>query len=344
MSNMKILCVGDPHIKESSVVETEVLVLAIIKAINEHDPEVVVIMGDTLHNHERINCTIQVIATRFFERILEALSKKSKLYVLIGNHDICDPHSFLTEYHAFYSLKNKNYRMKIIDKPTIDNISGYNLMFVPFVPNGRFKEACETVTTTEEIVENVATIFCHQELTGAKIENFVSDVEDFPAEMPLCVAGHIHKYHVVSDNLIYVGTPYQHRFGEDTDKALLLLNYSEEDITPTRIRLENIPLKIKMIISKDEFEKLDELSESDNYKIEIYGYSEEIQALKLSEKHMKLKKMSNVKLLYSILDDKSAPKTEKPTVLVPFRKRLEEILGDNTKKLEIHDTICKKIY
>ena len=144
MEAFKILCIGDPHIKESSVIETQILGDKIVETINNEHPEIVVVMGDTLHNHEKINCTIQVMAVKFFERILEA-SPDLKLYVIIGNHDIPNPHDFLPETHAFYSLKGRDRRLIIVDKPIIAKHRWCNFLFVPFVPPGRFREACYPV-------------------------------------------------------------------------------------------------------------------------------------------------------------------------------------------------------
>ena len=46
----------------------------------------------------------------------------------------------MTEEHPFSSLKNSNENLVIVDKTYYEN----NFCFVPYVPNGRFKEAIET--------------------------------------------------------------------------------------------------------------------------------------------------------------------------------------------------------
>lgn len=346
MEEFKILCIGDPHIKESSVIETQILGDKIVETINAEHPEIVVVMGDTLHNHEKINCTIQVMAVKFFERILEA-SPDLKLYVIIGNHDIPNPHEFLPDTHAFYSLKGRDRRLVIVDKPVIAKHRWCNFLFVPFVPPGRFREACELVIPFEEVPEKISTIFCHQEFNGIMMENHspANDSENYPSDFPLCVAGHIHKYQVVGDNLFYTGTPYQHRFGEDTDKALLCLDFAGDEITPKRVFVSGIPLKKSFTVSKDEFMDL-EVNQTDNYKIEVYGYEGEITSLKLSEKHSSLKKMKNVKILYSVMSERAAHEEKlKDIVSLSFKQRLEDLVkGQNDPvKLKMHEMICKKV-
>lgn len=344
MFDIKILCIGDPHIKESSIVETEILIDKVLDAIYKHCPDIIVIMGDVLHNHEKINCVMQVHAIKFFEKVLSSMSQSSRLYVLIGNHDIYNPHMFLTEFHAFYSLKDKDSRMKIVDKPIIDRFGSYNFLFVPFVPAGRFLEACESCVPIDQISSSVSAIFCHQEFTGAMLDNRVSDVERYPSNFPLCVAGHIHKYHIVSDNLIYVGTPYQHRFGEDTDKALLLLGFNEDQILMDRIRIDKIPLKKDLVLSKEEFENLELQDDFNKYKIEIYGCEGEIKSLKLSEKYSKLKGLKNVKLSFTIQSERKSRSLDNQTSS-SFKERLEDFLlkENDALKLDFHRFISKKI-
>lgn len=340
MEDFKVLCIGDPHIRESSTIETGILSDFIDSIIGDHDPDVVVVMGDTLHNHEKINCSVQVIAVKFFERIVEKLKPSAKLFVLIGNHDICDPYSFLPENHAFYSLKDKDQRLVIVDTPRVEKFGGYHFMFCPYVPDGRFREACAGFNFNE-----VSTLFCHQEFSGVKVEDFVSEAEDYSDAMPLCVAGHIHKYQVVADNLIYVGTPYQHRFGEDTDKALLMLTYKESEIIPERLRLEGVPLKIAHVVSCEEFHGVVATIDSFNrYKIEIFGYDNEIRSLKMTDEFLAVQKMQNVKVSVSIVSDRSKHLSEekmKEIISLSFRERLENSLRElkNEKLNELHREI-----
>jgi DNA repair exonuclease SbcCD nuclease subunit len=83
-------------------------------------------------------------------------------------------------------------------------------------------------------------IFAHQEFHGGWLGHTVSTVGDpWPvmeshpqthqlARLPLVISGHLHDYHTLP-NVWYVGTPYQQRFGEAVDKALLLITLTSSE-------------------------------------------------------------------------------------------------------------------
>jgi DNA repair exonuclease SbcCD nuclease subunit len=64
-------------------------------------------------------------------------------------------------------------------------------------------------------------IFAHQEFYGCKMGAVKSIVGDkWSIKNPLVISGHIHEYQEPQANIIYVGTPIQHGFGDQNDKTI----------------------------------------------------------------------------------------------------------------------------
>jgi len=82
---MKILAIGDPHFKTDNIDEVNMFIERLEKlAINEQ-PNLIVILGDILHTHERLHVSP---LNKAYE-LVEKMRKISKTVVLVGNHDMC---------------------------------------------------------------------------------------------------------------------------------------------------------------------------------------------------------------------------------------------------------------
>ena len=100
---MNFLLIGDPHFKNDNAYESNQLIEEIYKLIKKNNYDKIIILGDILDTHEKINLRPFLKATEFIIN----LSKITKTYVLIGNHDRRNNNIFLTEEHPFLALKNK---------------------------------------------------------------------------------------------------------------------------------------------------------------------------------------------------------------------------------------------
>lgn len=92
-----VLCIGDPHFKGDNKHETDLMELQVRELIIKLNPTFVVVLGDILHTHEKIDLRANKRATSFL-RMLRSVS--NWLYVLIGNHDRPDNNVFLTDDHV----------------------------------------------------------------------------------------------------------------------------------------------------------------------------------------------------------------------------------------------------
>ena len=54
---MKVIAIGDPHFKTSNIVEVEMFIDRIEQLSRDINPDLIVILGDLLHEHERLHTT-----------------------------------------------------------------------------------------------------------------------------------------------------------------------------------------------------------------------------------------------------------------------------------------------
>jgi hypothetical protein len=298
---MKILFIGDPHIKTDNHHEVDILLFELEKICKSIYFDRIIIGGDVMHYHERIftqalNKTLHFINT---------LSTYAPVDILVGNHDMINNQQFLTSNHwltIFYNHKN----IYIIDKPVKRNINNFIFMLCPYVQNKRFIEALETV---DQNWKECNVIFAHQEFKGCKMGAIVSiEGDEWNKEYPQVISGHIHDHQII-DNIYYPGTPLQHSFG-DSDKRIVC--YIDEKQHITTIDLD-VP---KKKIVKATLSTLPEIKESST-KIKLSATQEEFKIFKQTEQYkeymekgvkiqlekVKIEIHSEQKTFQTILDD-----------------------------------------
>ena len=237
---MFVLIIGDLHFRKDNLDIMSKVCEEILQIIDAKKPDLVVSLGDTLDTHERLYLPALTDATKFYVEI----SKKCELVVLIGNHDRQNNSDFLSEIHPFVGLKEYP-NITIVDTTIWDKEK--NFIYVPYVPNGRFNEALSKVNYRpfqDNKVEHPRLIFGHQEFQGCIMGAKTStDGDVWSVQFPQIFSGHIHGYHNIN-NICYVGTPLQQNYGEDTDKALMMVHLEEDSFSIDRIRLVSAPIKV----------------------------------------------------------------------------------------------------
>jgi len=246
---MSILCIGDPHFMTSNKNESTEMCNEIIKYVsevhktNQDKIKYIVILGDVLHTHEKINMSCLTDACKF----IETLCNFYHVYILIGNHDRINEKDFLTDYHPFYPYHSHE-KITIVDKPLISE----NSLFVPYVEPGRFVEAIQTKYKLDQ-VKNCDFVFAHQEFKGCVMNSIVSKVGDeWPDDYPPVITGHIHSYQRLGKNILYIGTPIQHNYNCSDNKGISLIDKADTNslypYQETRITLD-VTKKITIRIS-----------------------------------------------------------------------------------------------
>ena len=244
----RVLCIGDPHFKETTKEENDLLIGAVLQSAVAARPDHIVVMGDSLDRHKNAHLVPLRDATDF----IYALSDIAQTHVLIGNHDMLNDQQYLSPYHPFPGIRPSNKRIVIVSQRCDWSFPGGDLVFLPYVPTGRLDEALG------DIGDDVRMVFCHQMFRGATFKGISApDGADYWApHRPLAVSGHIHEYQRIGSNLIYVGTPRQSDFGDSINplvpKGLSLFNIGYTSATDTRdkdsltvaITEERIPLNL----------------------------------------------------------------------------------------------------
>lgn len=202
---MKILFIGDLHLKPSQLTIAVGVLSWIREVIQVYTPDIVVYLGDTFDTHAIIRSEIQGI---FYDHILASVSPLMETFHLVGNHDQWKPAS--SEYHALQTFRHiRNFR--VVSEPEICMGIG----FTPYISSASIFPKLET-----EI------LVAHQTFLGASYGSFRPkdgvDCTSLPNQ--LVISGHVHERQMF-DNVLYPGTPLASSLNDvDQDKGLMLFD------------------------------------------------------------------------------------------------------------------------
>lgn len=349
MGRLKILAVGDPHFKANNKRSTDIFHKDILDKVAKAKPDLVVILGDTLHEFEQVLTPVQSRAIRFIRDVCSMV----RVILLIGNHDLCNNQVCFSEDHGFLALKQWR-NCTVVDHPIRETVKGFKLLFTPFIPTGMFKEKLADYLTPD-----LHCIFSHQEYRGANMHsaNDGKDIllseegDSWPKDSTFTVSGHIHKYHRPQENIVYAGTAYPIGFGEEGMKSVSLLRlypgnmgskikdtesnlsfvYRTKDVVITHRRLKTEFLAKKTLFvtcnDKSTYENLD-LLETAEYKMKITGTPAEIKAF-LKQKCVKEWKKRGVMITKNVIMREGERSAGPEAITDSFEKVLyKKINGD----------------
>lgn len=315
---MKLLFIGDPHIKTDNHDEIDILVRHLEEICTEEKVDRIIIGGDLMHYHERI-------FTQALNKTLEfikLLSKYAPIDILVGNHDMINNQQFLTSNHWMNVLEPMN-NVTVIDKPMKRSIGAYQYMLCPYVYPGRFIEALETVETEWKSYNY---IFAHQEFKGCKMGAIVStDGDEWNETYPQVISGHIHDNQRFA-KVYYPGAPLQHAFGDTDTRVVCII---ENDT------IRDIPLNVpKKTIVKSTISDLSSKEVSHLHKLKIVATPEEFKMFKQTNEYKEyIEKGVKIQLAKQVKKE-----SEAYTDIKTFRSILSELVRTDG------DSLLKKIY
>ena len=270
-----VLVIGDVHIKTTNIPDIDIFIKKICNIIINEKPNFTVLLGDILDTFEKIN-TFEL--NKAIE-LIDKIRNSSKLYVLIGNHDMVNCLQYLTENHWANSLKSWD-NVVIVDK----TIEEDEFIYVPYVPNGRFIDALNEITYDWK---NAKCIFAHQEFYGAKMGSIISeDGDKWMSDYPNVVSGHLHMNQRPQKNIYYPGSSMQVAYGETDDNIVSLLTFTNNNFDIREIPLGMARKKI-IYTTIDNVEIPDE-DVNNKIKMSISGDYEEFKTFKKSKKYKQL--------------------------------------------------------
>ena len=275
---MKLLFIGDPHIKNDNHEEVTILLNLLQKICTDEKFDRIIIGGDLMHYHERIftqalNKTLDFVTT---------LSRYAPVDITVGNHDMINNQQFLTSNHWLNVFKNYP-NIHVIDKPVVRIFEDGSGSFAacPYVYPGRFHEALDTIEW-----KNCQVIFAHQEMKGCRMGSIVSTEGDewLPA-YPLLISGHIHDRQEIGKNVYYPGAPLQHGFGDTSTRVVCVIEIFDKNITKRDIPLD-VPKKtmIKTSVS-DLSDKTKQITLNSSLKLKLTATAEEFKLFKQTSEY-----------------------------------------------------------
>lgn len=276
------MVIGDLHFKKDTPHVTDLVIHKLMEKIDKYKPNLVVLLGDILDTHEKIEMKVQNKAIRFIKGIAK---KGITVVVIIGNHDRPDGTTFLTEDSSLFCLKdipNIYVADRVLDLKweVGPNKEKIRFIFVPYVQPGSFHEALDTLET-KVLDKNhpVSAIFCHQEFKGVKIGGYVSKGgDDWPETNPLVISGHIHTMQQPQGNMVYPGTPNQQSWSDTTDKGILICEFLPGQ--PQSINFVQLDIRKKKIVKIKPSEVDSYVPPADcDVQVDIEGTADEIKVL-----------------------------------------------------------------
>lgn len=246
---MRILRIGDPHIKPSNLVEAEKLFHFINDQILELKPDRVEIMGDLFHTHAVIRLEVLCFWNAWLDVLLA--HESVEFVILVGNHDMTgDYQSHESALTVFEHLAKLRKNLKIVESPRQEGIYGY----VSYTHDrDTFYDICRRLASSGSKV-----LVCHQSFSTSQFESGTYDPAGFdiaPIPFDLIISGHIHKYQkCVADGktIIHPGTPkWDTASDANEDKGIWL--YEHDDSTgaitsETLIRTAGVVTKIVALV------------------------------------------------------------------------------------------------
>lgn len=291
---MKILFIGDPHLKINNFQQCVEVLKWIELVAHKYKPDVVCNLGDTFDTHGVVRSELLKEFMDHVHRITFGLGLQ--YWYVLGNHDQFKPKD--SRYHALQTINMSGFRL--FDKT--EHI-GNDITIVPYV-----QEYEDFPLTTKKICITHNTFIGTD--YGFKIENAGVDADKVSAD--IIISGHIHKRQTFG-KVVYPGTPFAHNANDvDEIKGLLLFDtdtFEQEFIEspfPKWTTLEFTSSSSNPFSNFTEVLKTS-LNDKDKFILKLYGSKVELTAYLKSKEYLAIVKDKNV-LPKPIPNDKTKQK------------------------------------
>jgi DNA repair exonuclease SbcCD nuclease subunit len=277
---VSVIAIGDPHFMTKNIPEVELFIEKSLELIESRSPDFIVVLGDLLHEHERIHTITLNKAYGYIDR----LRMLAKTFILIGNHDMINNQQFLNDNHWMNGMKEWD-NVTVVDVVKSYEIKGKTFYFCPYVPPGRFVEA---LNTSGEGWKECDCIFAHQEFYGCKMGAIESvEGDKWSLEHPNVISGHIHSNQTIQKNVYYPGAAMQHAFGESHKNVIPCMKFEGEMYELEEIDLK-LPRKKILYVDVEELEDYEIKDGKDKIRLTVSGTYEQFKVFKKSKKYKNL--------------------------------------------------------
>lgn len=214
----------------------------IIDAAIKHKSSACIFCGDYFHQRNALTIDTLNIA----HRCLQALAKKCKVYMILGNHDLFNKNSTdINSIRIFGDIDG----IEVIDKPIELDINGKRSLLVPWLSDlssfkqntydfvfGHFdisskflvasyvQEHSKKMQATDRLSSALAKDDSLNEYASnsSSLDSYLGSFIDLAKEKGAIFAGHIHQHKEMvarRRNFIFVGSPYQQNLGDYSCKC-----------------------------------------------------------------------------------------------------------------------------
>ena len=278
---MKLLLIGDPHLKISRLELSKSFLSWIDGVILDKKPDMIINLGDTFDTHA-------VVRSEILCEYVDHVKRNNHIpyMYIVGNHDMFRPNN--SKYHVLKSFKGIINNFTIIDERTdIDDIT-----YVPYIHDfENFPKHTKKVCVA------------HQTFVGADYGYYRPDVgvdaDKISAE--IIISGHIHKRQTFG-KVVYPGTPFSHDLNDiNQEKGVMLFDtdtYQSEFIYSPFPRWRGIKICMSSVESVDELHVNIEnsINDVDNWIIDVTGPRAEIMHYLDSKRWLNLQKKHSVRV------------------------------------------------
>jgi len=299
---MRFLVTSDIHLTDNPAHEYRWEFLDWLDNLAEKDQvSTIFILGDLSQDKDNHS---SVLVNRIHDRLLK-LAEKRNLCILKGNHD--HPDGGVPYWKFLSSIPNLTY----VDEGTVVNVDGSKFLLLPHTKHPK-KDWGDLDFKQYDFV------FFHQTLPGSVSssgQRLTGDDLPLLPEGPIYIAGDIH-----TPSSIYVGSPYDTRFGDHIDGRVLEWDGEKLISIPApRYQLRAVDLELE---DEDHWE---EQIVANNFGTGVFRFRVHVPTSHISERHAIKKRLSDLcsrlhlkvdSILMVNMDTDSIQKTmERPDIL-----------------------------
>jgi DNA repair exonuclease SbcCD nuclease subunit len=269
------LILTDTHITPNNIPLVESIFDQAIDVCEQYNIPRIIHDGDwfTSRSHQALECLLSVS-----EGIIDKINSKSiEQLGLQGNHDKTD------------QSRKEGYMSLFRDKITLFEDEGFVVIdgicccFLPFFTDQEYLERLvNLIEKTAKFERKI--LFTHQSINGVRNNDgslVEKDIEqEFFVDFDKVIVGHYHNRQRVGENIYYIGSTHQSKFGEDDRKGFTIL-YSDMSIKyiPT-VYPKYIHLKVHVDDDDKIVQAIEEHKDSDdNVRITLIGDKDKSKAI-----------------------------------------------------------------
>lgn len=318
----KMMLIGDPHIRHTHLLEGQELLSWIEKVAEEHKPDLIVNLGDTLDDHAVIRAEVLSLVNAHVRRVVDM---RIPMVMVLGNHDMWKPNS--SKYHALEVFKNVN-GVAVAD--SIIQLDG--ITYVPYLPNpGDWPDVKTDIVVTHNTFVGADYGFkCAEDGIDLDV------VQDYTV-----ISGHIHKRQTLkAGSVIYPGTPTSLSASDvDQTKGIALLD--TESLSMTFIE-SPFPIWRSKDVSIDQVSDI-QLNDFDRWIVKLIGPRAEIKSWLDSKHAAELRKACQVSFKTEFTDSAKSSRTQisAPTIYSMAEQYIDKVYSGALDKTSLKSVVKK---